>query len=268
MAQAGSQTLSKKPPTIRCCSSPGRRAAERLGRQARAAFTLIELLVVVAIIAILAATLLPALSRAKERARQIQCMSNLRQWGTTVLMYVGDNNGLFPIASRPSTPTWKWWPDELARYVGSEDPAAPGYLKNRTQNNTLKNCPTKDFTTALPPNYTPDYLINSDVCQEFYADGTPARPEQVAQNISRISQPVRTLLIVDGQWYYNGVIDSMDRTDPGYQWVSVAYRHSGGAILAFVDGHVERRNQPAPGRYLDIACPNPGAIYYLQILWE
>ncbi|MFA5646630.1 MAG: type II secretion system protein [Candidatus Ratteibacteria bacterium] len=86
-------------------------------KKKKSGFTLIELLVVVAIIAVLAAMLLPVLSQAREKARQSVCMSNLKQIGLAFHLYAQDNNDFCP-GYRPIG-TGAFWYDYFVPYIST-----------------------------------------------------------------------------------------------------------------------------------------------------
>src|SRR5688572_28647190 len=98
-------------------------------KSTRRAFTLIELLVVIAIMAILGAILFPVFARAREAARASSCLSNLKQVGLALSMYVQDQEGYPTHSSLSSVSPRTYWPDSIYPYVKNEKvfqcPSAP-----------------------------------------------------------------------------------------------------------------------------------------------
>ena len=123
-------------------------------------FTLIELLVVIAIIAILAAMLLPALSRAREKARQAVCISNLKQIGIALFLYAEDNNGYIPryidgaLDTLPNV--WNHWHVHLTNDRDGSPQGIPQYLPPlKPGKNNVLCCPSapRDNTNSSHETY-------------------------------------------------------------------------------------------------------------------
>ena len=162
------------------------------------AFTLIELLVVIAIIAILAAMLLPALSRAKGKGQQAACMSNLKQIGLGLNLYVDDCNGFFPYASVPATlidPSAD--PADTLQWTKLLGP----YLRQRgtqldSQENRVFVCPSARYGTFATPDISRTYACTGTLLGPTGSGGLTATKPRKANTMR---SPVDSLLVVEGK---------------------------------------------------------------------
>jgi prepilin-type N-terminal cleavage/methylation domain-containing protein/prepilin-type processing-associated H-X9-DG protein len=239
------------------------------------AFTLIELLVVIAIIAILAAMLLPALSKARSRAQEAACLSNLKQWGLADTMYVEDNAQTFPFprfqgyaaSADQDNPSWLSIPTYHNQGEGDDVwfNALPHYVANQPMyvwafnpttfyiSKSIYTCPTA-FSQGIAPvdavaaidkyNMIPgvrplfNYGMNSkSIANENLSGYLPTL------KTSNVLRPSAFVLFSDGRDrsmetpYYGTPDNQVLLATPHSYTTRFSARHNLGGNITFSDGH-------------------------------